>query len=162
MQVDQNIIYTDGEPKEMIKDCIHQPANTGYKNARPLLEQKYGNPHRIIAAYRKEIKTWPKLKPADVATFQKLHNFFIKCESATYGQTWKALDTLEVLCLVLSKLPGHMSTWRKYSREPDFADLIQFVEDEETFVNDPLFSKKVLSGHVDKREVPVKRKQLKT
>ena len=57
MQVDQNIKYTDGEPKEMIKDCIHQPANTRYKNARRLLEQKYGNPHRIIAAYRKEIKT---------------------------------------------------------------------------------------------------------
>ena len=136
----------------MIKDCIHQPANTRYKNARPLLEQKYGNPHRIIAAYRKEIKTQPKLKPADGATFQNLHNFLIKCESATYGQTWNALDTSEVLCLVLSKLPGHtrkrwnrtvMSTWRKYSREPDFADLIQFVEDEATLVNDPLFKESI-------------------
>ena len=164
------IKYTDGEPKEMIKHCIHQPANIGYKNARSLLEQKYGNPHSIIAAYRKEIKAWPQLKPADGAAFQKLHNFLIKCESATYGQTWNALDTPE-MCLVLSKLPGHtrerwnrsvMSIWRRYSREPDFADLIRFVEDEATLVNDPLFSKEALSGYVDKREVPVKRKQLKT
>ena len=55
-----------------------------------------------------------------------------------------------------------MSIRRRYSREPDFADLIHFVEDEATLVNDPLFSKEALSGYVDKREVPVKRKQLKT
>ena len=61
------IKYTDGEPKEMIKPCIQQPANIGYKNARSLLKQKYGNPHSIIAGYRKEIKAWPQLKPADSA-----------------------------------------------------------------------------------------------
>ena len=63
------IKYTGGEPIEMIKHCIQQPANIGYKNARSLLEQKYGNPHSIIAAYRREIKTWPQLKPADGAVF---------------------------------------------------------------------------------------------
>ena len=102
------IKYTDGEPKEMIKPCIQQPANIRYKNARSLLKQKYGNPHIIIAGYRKEIKAWPQLKPADSAAdgaAQKLHNFLIKCERATYGQTWNALDTPE-MCLVLSKLPG--------------------------------------------------------
>ena len=162
------IKYTDGEPKEMIKPCIQQPANIGYKNARSLLKQKYGNPHSIIAGYRKEIKAWSQLKPADSAAdgaAQKLHNFLIKCESATYGQTWNALDTPEMMCLVLSKLPGHtrerwnrsvMSIRRRYSREPDFDDLIHFVEDKATLVNDLLFSKEALSGYVDKREVPVK------
>ena len=165
------IKYIDGELKEMIKHCIQQPANIGYKTARSLLEQKYGNSHSIIAAYRKEIKAWLQLKPADGAAFQKLHNFLIKCESATYGQTWNALDTPEMMCLVLSKLLGHtrerwnksvMSIRRRYSREPDFADLIHFIEDDATLVYDPLFSKKALSGYVDKIEVPVKRKQLKT
>ena len=165
------IKYTDGEPKEMIKHWIQQPANIGYKNPRSLLEQKYGNPHSIIAAYRKEIKAWPQLKPADGAAFQKLHNFLIKCESATYGQTWNALDTPEMMCLVLSKLLGHtrerwnrsvMSIQMRYSREPDFADLIHFIEGETTLVYDPLFSKEALSGYVDRIEVPVKRKQLKT
>ena len=150
------IKYTDGEPKEMIKPCIQQPANIGYKNARSLLKQKYGNPHSIIAGYRKEIKAWPQLKPADSAAdgaAQKLHNFLIKCESATYGQTWNALDTPEMICLVLSKLLGHtretwnrsvMSILRRYSREPDFTDLIHFVQDEATLVNGPLFSKEPL------------------
>ena len=43
--------YTDGEPKKMIKHCIQQPVSVGYKNARSLLEEKYGNPHYIVAAY---------------------------------------------------------------------------------------------------------------
>ena len=73
----------------------------------------------------KEIKAWPQLKPVNGAAFQKLHSFLIKCESATYGQTWNALDTPEMTCLVLSKLPGHirercnrsvMSIQRRYSR----------------------------------------------
>ena len=75
----------------MIKDCIHQPANTGYKNARPLLEQKYGNPHRIIAAYRKEIKTWPKLKPADVATFKNSTIFLSNVKVQLMGKDGKLL-----------------------------------------------------------------------
>ena len=130
------IKYTDREPKEMIKHCIQHPTNIGYKNARSLLEQKYGNPHSIIAAYRKEIKIWPQLKPADDAAFKKLHISLLKCESVTNGQTWNALDTPEVMCLVLSNLPGHtrerwsksdMSIRRRYSREPDFAEPLLLV-----------------------------------
>ena len=45
--------------------------------------------------------------------------------------------------------------WR-HLREPDIAD------DEATLANDPLFSKEALSGYVDKKEAPNRRKQLKT
>ena len=58
------IKYTGGQPK-MMKHCIQQPATVCYKNGRLLLEEKYGNPHQILAAYCKEIKSWPQLKPAD-------------------------------------------------------------------------------------------------
>ena len=73
-----------------------------------------------------------------------------------------------MMCLVLSKLPGHtrkrqnrsvMSIRRRYSRELDFANLIHFVEDEATLMKDPLFSKEALSEYIDKREVSVKRKK---
>ena len=80
------IRYTDGEPKEMIKQCIQQAASVGYKNARSLLEKKYGNSHYKVAAYRKEVKSWPQLKPADGAAYRRFYNFLLKCESATYEQ----------------------------------------------------------------------------
>ena len=58
-------LYTNGEPQEMIKHCIQQPAKIEHKNGKFLLEQNYGNPHSILAVYRKEIKTWPQLKPSN-------------------------------------------------------------------------------------------------
>ena len=39
---------------------IQQPV--GYKNERSLLEEMYGDPHQIVAAYHKEIKSWDNLK----------------------------------------------------------------------------------------------------
>ena len=162
---------TDGKPKKMIKHCIQQPVSVDYKNARSLLEEKYGNPHYIVAAYRKEIKSWPQLKPAGGAAYRRFYNFLLKCESATYGQNWNTIDTPEMMCLVLSKLPGNsrekwnrtvLNIKRRHLREPDFADLIHFVDDEATLANDPLFSKDVLSGYVDQKEAPSKQWQLKT
>ena len=49
---------TDGQPKEITKLCIQQPAAVSYKNARSLFE-KYGNPCHILAAYYKEVKSGP-------------------------------------------------------------------------------------------------------
>ena len=63
-----------------------------------------------------------------------------------------------MMCLVLSKLPGNLrEKWnrtvlnikRRNLREPDFADLIHFVDDEATLANHPFFSKNALSGYVD-------------
>ena len=142
----------------MIKHCIQQPVPVGYKNARSLLEEKYGNLHYIVAAFRKEIMSWPQLKPADGAAYRRFYNFLLKSESATYGQNWNAIDTPEMMCLVPSKFPGNLKAkWnrtdlnirRRHSREPDFADLIHFVDDEATLAHDPLFSKDALSGYVD-------------
>ena len=165
------IKYTDGQPKEMIKHCIQQLAAVGYKNARSLLEEKYGNPHQILACYRKEIKSWPQLKPADGAAYMKFYNFLLECESVTLGQNWNVLYIPEMMCLLLSKLPGNireiwnrnvMNIRRRHLREPDFADLIHFVDDEATLSNDPLFFKEAFSGYVDKKEAPNRRKLLKT
>ena len=68
------------------------------------------------------------------------------------------------------KLPGNSrEKWnrnamniRRHLREPDFADKIHFGDDEATLANDPLFSKEALSGYVDKKEAPNRRKLLKT
>ena len=48
--------FTYGEAKETIQHCIQQLPEVGYRLAKTLLEEHYGNPHRILVAYRKEIK----------------------------------------------------------------------------------------------------------
>ena len=57
--------YTSGEAKEPINHSIQLPSNEGFKYAKYLLEKVYGNPHKIPASYRKEIKQWPQIKIGD-------------------------------------------------------------------------------------------------
>ena len=59
----QLLKYIEGETRETIKHCIQQPVDIGYDRAKLVLEQHYGDPHSILAAYRNEIKSWPFLKP---------------------------------------------------------------------------------------------------
>ena len=106
-----------------------------YKNARSLPEEKYVNPHYIVAAYRKEIKS---------------------------RQLWCVWYYQS--CQEIRERNGTELFWTSEGDiwEPDFADLIHFVDDEATLTNDPLFSKDALSGYVDRKEAPSKRWQLKT
>ena len=50
--------FAEGEAKETIK----KTSKSRYARAKILLEQYYGNAHRILAAYFREIKAWPLLK----------------------------------------------------------------------------------------------------
>ena len=50
------IYYTKGDAKNMVKNCIQLPPEDGFKTAKHLLNERSGYTHRIIAAYRREIK----------------------------------------------------------------------------------------------------------
>ena len=50
------IKYTNGEAKELIMNCIHQPPIEVYQIAKMLLEKRYGHTHQLLGSYRKEIR----------------------------------------------------------------------------------------------------------
>ena len=129
--------FTEGEAKE--KHCIQQPRKRGYARAKILLEQHYGNPHRILAAYCREIKTWPLLKSSDLSAYKKFYDFLLRCESIMALQHWNSVDTPKIICMLISKLPGNtrdrwnrkvLITRRQHRREPELEDFIDFFDDE--------------------------------
>ena len=74
-------------------------------------------------------------------------------------QTWNVLDTAEVMCMPLSKLPGgKRDKWirkvfgirRKLKRDLELADLINFVNDENLIVNGPVFSKEAVEQYIER------------
>ena len=107
------IKYTTGEVKEMVTNCIQLPPKEGYETAKQMMHKLYGDPHRVIAAYCKEIKQWPQIKPGDAEAYRKFSNFSFKSENITQMQTF-VLDTPEIISMLLSKLPG--GTREKWSR----------------------------------------------
>ena len=64
------INYTTGEAKDLIKHCIQQPSAEGYENAMELLEKRYGDPLKILASYRREIKKWKSIRAGDATAFR--------------------------------------------------------------------------------------------
>ena len=75
------IKFTSGEPKDLIKHCIQEETDICYEQAKALLDQQYGNPHRIASAYVKELRRWPCLKSGDSASFCKFYRFLLKCKN---------------------------------------------------------------------------------
>ena len=59
-----------------------------------------------MGVYRKEIKSWPQIRNGDGESYQKFYNFLLKCESIIQAREWNPLDTPDVICMLLSKLPG--------------------------------------------------------
>ena len=100
------------------------------------------------------------MKVGDAVGFRKFHNFLFKCQSIIGGNKWNVLDSPESICMLLPKLPGQLrDRWNrevyciraKHSREPQFKDLINYVNKETTLVSDPLFSKEAVEQYLDKK-----------
>lgn len=168
------IKYTCGEAKELIKNCVNLPSGLGYSNAMKLLYRRYGDPHQLLAAYRREVKEWPQVKAGDAASFRKFFNFLIKCQTASAGMVWNAIDTPDIICMLVSKLPGKLQySWNKkvyhmrhssHPREPTLEDLIALVDEETTLVSDPLFSRDGISQYMSAKNTDknVKHQRVKT
>ena len=139
-----------GEAKELVKPLpnLDRP-ECGFVNAMRHLEKQYGNPHKLLASYRKEIKQMTKIKAGDAAAYGKLFNFLIKCQSLEYGSQ-NPLDAPDVICMILAKTPGYLQyRWNRNvkkirKREPGLIVLTIFIEDEMVIVNDPLFSREAV------------------
>ena len=165
------IKYPTDEAKELIKHCIEQPANKGYENAINLLYRRYRDQHTILAAYKKQVKEWPQIKVGDVAGCRKHSNFLLQCQSTIGGNKWNILDSPESICMLLSELPGQLKDrWNrevysirvKHSRESEFKDLINYVSKETALVSDPLFSIEAVEQYLDKRDVKVDKRRVRS
>ena len=80
------IKYTVGDTRDLIEHCIQLPSIKGFNQAKYLLEKIYGNPHRMLASYREEVKDCPKIRFGDSRRFRKFHSFLLKCRSVAANQ----------------------------------------------------------------------------
>ena len=57
----------------------------GYKQARALLEDRYGDSYRVMDEYSKRVREWPKLQADDVASWDQLLLFLREIANVTRG-----------------------------------------------------------------------------
>lgn len=57
--------YTVGQPKELVRSCLHMDAATGYAEAKRLLKRHFGDDFKITTAYIEKALNWSVIKPDD-------------------------------------------------------------------------------------------------
>ena len=107
----------------------------------------------------------------DAADFRKFSKFFVRFQNLTGRDNWNLLDNPDIICLLLSKLPGVLlDRWNRRvfnirmnsTMEPSLLDLILFIDEETTLVNDPLFSRDAFSQYQEKKETYDRKKKVNT
>ena len=155
------IQYTSGEPKDLIRHCIHNSSTHCYDDALALLNQEFGNPLRIACAYIEKLKNWPTIKYGDGAAYKALYRFLLQCQSYQKNGRLDGLDSPLLLRQIQLKLPNQgQDKWaqivgkirKREKREGTFKDFAEFIETEASVLNDPVYSRE----HRDKESEKIK------
>ena len=94
----------------------------------------------------------------------------MKCDGVAREHCWNAINTPDILCMLVSKSPnGLIDRWNRIAYnicknrecEPSLSDLIEFVDQETTLFNDPMFSREALGIFSEKSEKFLERKSRK-
>lgn len=86
--------FTRGQPKELVRICQHTAPERGYVVAKGLLQEHFGNEHKISAAYIDKALAWPSIK-SDVKALRAYALFLHGCCNAM-----KALRYMQELDIV--------------------------------------------------------------
>ena len=57
--------FTAGAAQEIVRSCSNSDANKAYRQALQLLEEEYGNEHKMAAAFLEKLENWPPIKNED-------------------------------------------------------------------------------------------------
>lgn len=131
--INNNIIIIQGQPKDLVCSCQHLAPDRGYAMAKHLLEEHFGNEHKITAAYMEKVLNWPVLKPEDVKSLQAYALFLRECCNAMGDvQYMRELDMPGNMRTVILKLPYKLrEKWRvsaceileRFNRRAQFMDI---------------------------------------
>jgi len=146
--------YLQGEPKKLIKGCLHLDRHSGYLEAKRLLKDKYGDPYKISNAYIKKINEWPYIRAGDEPALDRFSTFLTQCRSAISSLTFLSiLNHPHNLQSMVTKLPLPLQDrWRREANKmrvargaiPAFADFVDFVNAEAGIATVPVFSREAL------------------
>ena len=143
--------YTSGEVKELVRSCHFMAPNTGFVQAKRLLQKRYGDQCRIASAYVEKALNWPEIKHNDATALHRYSIFLNSCVNVMQGK--KYLDKFEhpdnIKRLVL-KLPYNLrDRWRRKADDimevlqapVRFEDLVDYVNKEARITSNPIFGK---------------------
>lgn len=153
---------TSGDPRELVRSCLHLHAEHAYHKAKALLKKHYGKSHHISAAYTDKALSWPAIPPADGRALLSLGLFLKEWRRVmTELRRARELERSPLTQAVVAKLPPRLrDRWgsrvrgikREEKRAAQFSDLVDFVNSQAQAALELAYSHPLDSAPRDRRK----------
>lgn len=146
--------FTSGDVQDLMKGCLTMKSDEGYARARNLLKDKYGQTHKISAAYTERIKAFPPIKAEDNQALQRYAILLESCKNVL--KTSDSANNPDMLKTITEKLPFNLRLkWREIAdaiteeqkREITIDDVTSFVDKRARAANHPIFGNLTSQKH---------------
>ncbi|XP_068675732.1 uncharacterized protein [Montipora foliosa] len=146
--------HTTGPVQELMKSCLSMREDEGYKEARKLLKERYGQNYKIAAAHVKRLVDGPVIKADDESALQQFSIQLTSCVNTPreIGYISK-LDSQDNLKKIIDRLPYSLRVkWRDTvdkvveteARDVTVADIMKFVIARARAASHPVFGRVVI------------------
>lgn len=101
-----NTSTTSGQPKELIRSCLHVAPEQGYQTAKRLLKEHFGKDYNVAVAYIEKALSWPTIKPDDGETLNAFALFLTSCGNAVAEiEFLEEMNSVANMRTIIFKLP---------------------------------------------------------
>ena len=138
--------YCTGEAGEIIESCLLMDPTEGYKRARAILEEQFGNKFEIAQAWINKVTQQTNVKSNELRRYA--NNLRTCYETLKAGNCLGELESQSNLKKIMDRLPGYVQNrWRtkaakvkrKEHRLPGIKDVVVFLEAVAFEATDPIF-----------------------
>ena len=157
-----------GKAATVIQPCALMEASAGYRRARQLLQQRFGNDFRISEAYVAKVTEGPTIRGNDGDVLQEFADDLGGCvETLRAMGRMEEIDTRSRMLKIVERLPTYIQgRWRRIAiddmetkgRYPGIEQFAEFVQRAAREATDPVFG--MASSKMTTREkanVPMKK-----
>jgi len=129
-----------------------------------LLIEQYDDRYKVLNEYKRELKSWSRLKPNDSLNLRKLYTFVMMFKT-TVLRGDDDINT-EIIELIHSKLPTYIQDrWNRAAlkirksqkRKPSLHDFLELLQEEISLATDTLYSRQgqfvILKTHFQQENI---------
>ena len=143
--------YTSGSVEELMRSCLSMQPEEGYREARRLLKERFGQKYKIAAAHVQRLIDGPPIKSEDGDELQRFSIQLVSCVNTLneIGYLGK-LDNPNNLKKIVDRLPYPLrARWRdtvdriveREERDVTVKDVTEFVTTKARAASHPVFGK---------------------
>ena len=159
---------TTGKPNDIVKTCLHLSPGEGYREARRLLEIRYGDKSKVATSLVTKILAWPNIRSNDAPGLDEFAIFLRGCLNSLKNIHHGIAEVdARTIRRILGRLPPDATDkWRdaadyievNQNRCSNFEDFVLFIERLARVANNPWYGKQFFSSNEyrDDKETKVK------